>query len=352
MPGARARAERGELAFGTVDCFLLWQLTGGRVHATDATNASRTLLFDIRTGAWDDELLALFRVPRALLPEVRDCAGEFGRTDAARRRRSPICGIAGDQQAATVGQACFEPGMVKATYGTGCFMLLNTGETPGRLAQPPADHDRLSARRQAAPTRWKARSSSPAPRCNGCATGSACSSDAAETGPLAARADPEQAVFLVPAFTGLGAPHWDPEARGALFGLTRNTGPAELARAALESVAYQTRDLIEAMQADAPGAARRPCCASMAAWSRRTGRCASSPTRSPPPSIARPCWRRPRSAPPISPAMPPGLCPEPAEFADQWRLDRRFTPTMAEAERARRYAAWRDAVRRTLTPRR
>jgi glycerol kinase len=346
VPGARARAERGELAFGTVDCFLLWKLTDGRVHATDATNASRTLLFDIRRGDWDDELLALFRVPRSLLPEVRDSAGEFGRTSLL-GGSIPVAGIAGDQQAATVGQACFEPGMVKATYGTGCFILLNTGNTQvasrNRLLTTIAyqlDGRRTYALEGAifvagAAVQWLR-------------DGLGLIKDAAETGPLAAQADPEQSVFLVPAFTGLGAPHWDPEARGAIFGLTRNTGPAELARAALESVAYQTRDLVDAMHHDAPTHAdtvlRVDGGMVASDWAMRF----LADTLAAP--VDRPTILETTAlgaAYLAGYAM--GVCAEPAAFAGQWRLDRRFTPTMAESERARRYEAWRDAVSRTLT---
>src|SRR5688500_3599206 len=250
--GARAVAEAGHLAFGTVDTYLLWRLTGGRVHATDATNASRTLLYDIHKNDWDDELLRLLRVPDSLLPEVKDSAAEFGTTEPA-LFGAPIAirGIAGDQQAATLGQACFRPGMVKSTYGTGCFAVPNTG------AEAVASQNKLLT--------------TIAYRLNGRTTyaleGSIFIAGAAVqwlrdglkileradfSGPLAAEADPEQEVILVPAFTGLGAPHWDAEARGALFGLTRATGPRELARAALEAVCFQTHDLLEAMRRDWP----------------------------------------------------------------------------------------------------
>ncbi len=250
VPGARARAERGELAFGTVDTFLLWHLTGGRVHATDATNASRTLLFDIRKNAWDDELLAALRVPRALLPDVRDSAADFGSTDPALFGAAiPIRGIAGDQQAATIGQACFEPGMTKSTYGTGCFAVLNTGDdfvaSKQRLLSTIAY--RLRGRTTyalegsifvaGAAVQWLR-------------DGLGVIDSAAASGVLAAQADPNQRVYLVPAFTGLGAPWWDAEARGARFGITRGTGPKELACAALESVCFQTRDLVDAMRKD------------------------------------------------------------------------------------------------------
>jgi len=247
---ARARADRGALAFGTVDCFLLWHLTGGAVHATDASNASRTLLFDIHRQQWDAGLLAYLDVPNALLPEVRDCAADYGRTDAALFGRSiPICAIAGDQQAALFGQTCFKPGMVKSTYGTGCFLVMNTGNTPitsrnrllttvgYRLNNEVTYALEGSIFMAGATIQWLR-------------DGLGIIESAADTQHLAQQADAGQKVFLVPAFTGLGAPHWDPQARGAILGLTRDSGVAELVKAALESVAYQTRDLLEAMGAD------------------------------------------------------------------------------------------------------
>src|SRR3954454_12687536 len=256
VPGARERAERGELMFGTVDCYLLWRLTGGKVHATDATNASRTLLFNIHTGQWDDDLLKILRVPRSMLPEVKDSSADFG--DSAPELFGGsimIAGIAGDQQAATIGQACFTPGMMKSTYGTGCFALLNTGTTPvvskNKLLTTIAYQ--LGGKRTYAlegsifvagsAVQWLR-------------DGLGIIKHAAETGPLADQSDSTQSVYLVPAFVGMGAPYWNPRVRGALFGLTRNTGPAELAHAALESVCYQTFDLWAAMRADWPEAKR------------------------------------------------------------------------------------------------
>ena len=253
MPGARKRAEAGELLFGTVDSYLLWRLTGGKVHATDATNASRTLLFNIHTGQWDDELLNILRVPRSMLPEVKDSSAKFGDSVADLFGGAiAISGIAGDQQAATIGQACFSPGMIKSTYGTGCFALLNTGATPvvskNKLLTTIAYQ--LGGKRTYAlegsifvagsAVQWLR-------------DGLGLIKQAAETGPLADKSDSTQSVYLVPAFVGMGAPYWNPNVRGALFGLTRNTGPAELAHAALESVCYQTYDLREAMRADWPG---------------------------------------------------------------------------------------------------
>ena len=250
VPGARARAERGELAFGTIDTFLLWRLTGGRVHATDVTNASRTLLFDIHRQCWDEELLRLTRVPAALLPQVRDSSTLYGPTEAALFGRAlPICGIAGDQQAALVGQACFAPGMAKSTYGTGCFLLLNTGDTAvdsanrmlttaayrigGRMAY--AMEGSIFA--AGAAVKWLR-------------DGLKVIESAAATAVLAARVPDDHGVFLVPAFVGLGAPYWEPNARGLICGLTLDASPAHLARAALESVAFQTLDLTSAMARD------------------------------------------------------------------------------------------------------
>jgi glycerol kinase len=250
VPGARSRAERGELAFGTIDTFLLWRLTGGRVHATDVTNASRTLLYDIHAQCWDEELLRLMRVPRALLPEVRDSSEVYATTAPALfGRELPIAGIAGDQQAALIGQACFTPGMAKSTYGTGCFLLLNTGEvavtSANRLLTTPAYRigGRIAYALEGsifvagAAIKWLRDELKVI-------------ESASETAALAARLPDDHGVYLVPAFVGLGAPHWDPAARGLLCGLTLDTSRAHLARAALESVAYQTLDLTAAMQRD------------------------------------------------------------------------------------------------------
>src|SRR6476660_4421492 len=256
VSGARAAALAGKLAFGTIDAFLLWRLTGGQVHATDATNAARTALFDIGKGAWDAGLCELFDVPMAMLPKVRDCAGEFGVTapelcGGAIR----VLGIAGDQQAATIGQGCFQPGMMKATYGTGCFALLNTGDTPvqSRARMLTTIAYQLNGKRTyalegaifvaGAAVQWLR-------------DGLKLIATAAETGTIAALSDQADEVYMVPAFVGLGAPWWDAEARGALYGLSRKSGPPEISRAALEAVGYQTRDLLDAMRADWPGAGR------------------------------------------------------------------------------------------------
>jgi glycerol kinase len=348
VSGARAAASEGKLAFGTVDSFLLWRLTGGKVHATDATNASRTLLFDISRGVWDAGLAALFGVPEAMLPEVRDCAADFG-TTAPELFGGPIriCGIAGDQQAATVGQGCFTQGMMKSTYGTGCFALLNTGDAPvqsrHRLLTTIAYQ--LAGRRTyalegaifiaGAAVQWLR-------------DGLHLIGAAAEVNALAEQADPAEQVYLVPAFVGLGAPYWDAEARGAIFGLTRNSGRAELARAALEAVGYQTRGLLEAMRADWPGAGDTVLRVD-------GGMTASNPAM----QFLADILGAPVDRPVVMETtalgaaylagLHAGVCPAPAGFAATWRLDRRFQPAMAETIRDRKWAGWQAAVARVRT---
>jgi glycerol kinase len=350
VSGARAMAEAGELACGTVDCFLLWRLTGGRVHATDATNAARTALCDIRTGRWDPELLELFRVPAGMLPEIRDSAAEFGSTEPQWLGAPvPIRGIAGDQQAATIGQGCVQPGMMKSTYGTGCFALLNTGEAPvvsrARLLSTIAwqlDGVRTYALEGAifvagAAVQWLR-------------DGLGLIRSAAETQAMAEAADAGQRVIMVPAFTGLGAPWWDPEARGALFGLTRATGPNELARAALESVGFQTRDLIEAMRLDWSAAAGSTLRVD-------GGMTASDWTMQFLADILGAPVDRPRVTETTAlgaaylAALQAGLAPEPAAWGGRWQAERRFTPRMPPVRREALYAAWREAVDRTRSRR-
>lgn len=358
VEGARARAERGELAFGTIDSFLIWRLTGGRVHATDATNASRTMLYDIAAGAWDDDLHRLLGVPGGMAPQLRDSAGDFGETSAELFGAPiPIRGVAGDQQAAMAGQACFTPGMVKSTYGTGCFALMHVGERPvrssNRLLTTVAlqlDGRRSYALEGAifiagAAVQWLR-------------DGLGVIRVASETGALAAAADSEQDVILVPAFVGLGAPYWDAECRGALYGLTRSTGPKELARAALEAACFQTRDLIDAMKADMRGDANDDRGDAGAAVLRVDGGMATSD------------WTMQRladmlAAPVDRPqvvettavgaaylaGLGASLSPDPDTFARSWRLERRFSPAMPDAERKRRLAQWDEAVARTLTRR-
>ena len=352
VPGARARAEKGELAFGTVDSFLLWRLTGGAVHATDATNASRTLLYDIHQGAWDDALLEVIGVPRAMLPEVRDSSAEFGLTlPDLFGGAIAVRGIAGDQQAATVGQACFEPGMLKSTYGTGCFALLNTGDqalvSRNRLLTTIAYQ--LKGRRTyalegsifiaGAAVQWLR-------------DGLHLVQNAAETGPMAAESDPAQQVYLVPAFVGLGAPYWDADARGAMFGLTRNTGPREFARAALEAVCFQTHDLLAAMRADWPGAK-----GAQTVLRVDGGMVASDWTMQRLADILGAPVDRPevKETTALGAAylagLQAGIYPEPAIFATTWRLEKRFSPTLDAVPRADLLKGWADAVSRTLTTR-
>ncbi|NNM73786.1 glycerol kinase GlpK [Enterovirga aerilata] len=349
VPGARARAERGELLFGTVDSYLLWRLTGGAVHATDATNASRTMLFDIHRGEWDEELLRLLRIPASMMPQVRDCAAEFGTTEPE-ILGGPIAirGIAGDQQAAMVGQACFSPGMVKSTYGTGCFALLNTGETAiasqNRLLTTIAYQ--LGGRRSyalegsifvaGAVVQWLR-------------DGLGLIESAAESGRKAAAADPAQELYLVPAFVGLGAPYWNPDVRGALFGLSRGTGPNELARAALESVCYQTVDLLVAMRADWPdgegaGTVLRVDGGMTASdWTmQRIADLIGAPVDRPE------ILETTALGAAYLAGLQAGIYPEPERFSDTWRLDRRFGPTLDPGTRERRIAGWRKAVQALL----
>jgi len=349
VKGARARARRGELAFGTIDSFLIWRLTGGRVHATDATNAARTLLFDIARNRWDRELCELLDVPMQMLPEVKDCADDFGATEAALFGAAiPILGVAGDQHAATIGQACFEPGMVKSTYGTGCFAVLNTGK------------DMVRSRNRLLTTI--------AYRLNGETTyalegsifiagaavqwirdGLKLVKQASETGPLARSADPGQHVYMVPAFVGLGAPWWDAQARGAIYGLTRNTGPAEIARAALEAVCYQTRDLLEAMRRDWKGRGTQT------VLRVDGGMVASDWTM----QFLADVLDAPVDRPTILETtalgaawlagMKAGVWPGMADFAKSWARDRRFEPEMDERTRREKVKGWDAAVRRTLS---
>ena len=354
MEGARAKAEAGKLAFGTVDCFLLWRLTGGKVHASDATNACRTMLFDISANDWDDDLLRLLNVPRALLPQVMDCDAEFGETDAALFGAAiPIRGIAGDQHAATLGQACFKPGMMKSTYGTGCFAVLNTGAT-----RVPSSNRLLTtiAYRLGGKTTYGLEGSIfiAGAAVQWLRDGLGIVERADRTGPMAAEADEGQDVYMVPAFTGLGAPWWDAEARGAIYGLTRNTGPNEIARAALEAVCYQTADLLNAMRKDwalgkdGPGAAEtvlRVDGGMVASdWTmQRLSDLLNAPVDRPvvlETTALGAAWVAGQKA---------GVWPGKAGFAERWRLERRFQPQMDAVSRGTKLAGWADAVRRTLS---
>ncbi len=348
VPGARARAERGELAFGTIDSFLLWRLTGGAVHATDVTNASRTMLFDIHRNRWDADLCELLRVPMAILPVVHDNAHLFGTTDTALFGAPiPIAGMAGDQQAALFGQACFDPGMAKSTYGTGCFLLLNTGTeaitSRHRLLTTPAY--RLDGRTAyalegsifvaGAAVKWLR-------------DGLGVITHASQTDDLATQVPDSHGVYMVPAFVGLGAPYWEPDARGAIFGLTLGATGAHLARAALESVAYQTMDLVEAMSADGGG---RPAILRVdGGMAANDWLCAFLANM-----IATPVERpgdletTARGA-----AFHAGLATNVWSGLDMlkglWSRERCFEPVMDDETRAPLVAGWRDAIRRTLAP--
>ena len=345
VEGAAARAARGELLFGTMDSYLIWKLTEGRAHVTDATNAARTMLYDIRQGCWDAQICVLMQVPPAMLPDVRDCASEFGTTTLF-GADIPILGVAGDQQAATIGQACFEPGMLKSTYGTGCFALLNTGDTlvtsknrmlgtiAYQLGGKPTYALEGSIFIAGAVVQWLR-------------DGLGLISEAHETADMAAAADPTQSLYLVPAFTGLGAPYWNADCRGAIFGLTRNSGPKEFAKAALQSVGYQTRDLLLAMQDDMgrSGEAVLRVDGGMTAsdW---TMQFLSDILGAP---VDRPkvlettalgaAWLAGSRA---------GIYPDQQGFADSWACDRRFEPQMDAPRRDRLYSGWQDAVSRTL----
>jgi len=349
IKGARRRAEKGELLAGTIDTFLVWRLTAGKVHATDATNASRTLLYNIEKNEWDAELLDILNVPAKILPVVKDCADDYGIADKAILGAAiPILGVAGDQHAATLGQACFKPGMMKSTYGTGCFAVLNTGadivRSKNRLLTTIAY--RLDGKTTyalegsifiaGAAVQWLR-------------DGARMISKAAHSGQLAATADETQNVYLVPAFVGLGAPHWDSEARGAIFGLTRNSGPAEFARAALEAVAYQTRDLLDAMKKDWKGAAAGTVLrvdGGMVAsdWTmQRLADILDAPVDRPEileTTALGAAWLAGSRA---------GVWPNAVEFARSWSLERRFKPKMDEKTRSAKLKGWRDAVRRTLS---
>ncbi|MFT4916658.1 MAG: glycerol kinase [Yoonia sp.] len=347
--GVRARAEAGDLLFGTVDSYLIWKLTGGASHVTDATNAARTMLYNIREGAWDAGICERFAIPMKMLPQVYDCAADFGTTlPEIFGSAIPILGVAGDQQAATIGQACFQPGMLKSTYGTGCFALLNTGDTlvrsekrmlgtiayqlDGKVTYALEGSIFIAG----AVVQWLR-------------DGLGVIEHASETQALAERADPNQELYLVPAFTGLGAPHWDANARGAIFGLTRGSGPAEFAKAALESVGYQTRDLLEAMTSDWAGAAAQGILRvdggmSASDWSMQfLSDIIGAPVDRPKvleTTALGVAWLA---------GMRAGIYPDQAGFAANWALDRRFDPAMDEAGRERRYLGWQDAIGRTLS---
>ena len=347
VPGSREQAGNGDLLFGTVDSFLIWRLTGGASHVTDATNAARTLMYDIRKGAWSAEICDVLNVPMAMLPEVKDSAADFGVIQAdILGGEIPVLGVAGDQQAATIGQACFRPGMMKSTYGTGCFALLNTGDTPVvssnrmlttiayQLDGKPTYALEGSIFIAGAAVQWLR-------------DGMGMIENAGQTGELASQADPGQDVLLVPAFTGLGAPYWQPDSRGAVFGLTRNSGPAELARAALQSVGYQTRDLWEAMRADWGGETdvtlRVDGGMSASDWTMQSlsdllGAAVDRPVMQETTALGA-AWLA---------GMRAGIYPDQERFAETWALDRQFTPQLAAESREAAYARWKRAVQAVI----
>lgn len=342
--GSRTRAAEGKLLFGTVDSFLIWHMTGGKAHVTDATNAARTMLYDIHKGTWSPEMCAMLDIPMQMLPEVRDCASDFGVTEML-GGQTPILGVAGDQQAATIGQACFEPGMLKSTYGTGCFALLNTGAAPVtsnnrllttvayQLDGTPSYALEGSIFIAGAVVQWLR-------------DGLGIIETASETQALAQQGRGE--VTLVPAFTGLGAPYWNPDCRGAVYGLTRDTGPADMARAALESIGFQTRDLWEAMRADWPegGDAILRVDGGLSAndWAMQF---LSDILAAP---VDRPAGLETTALGAAWLAgMRAGVYPDQQGFAATWAREARFDPKMAEDQRAAGYERWKRAVAATQT---
>lgn len=346
LPGAQAQAERGEILFGTIETFLLWRLTGGKVHATDVSNASRTLLMDLQTLAWDDELLGLLQIPRAMLPEIRSCSELYGETEASLFGAAiPISGMAGDQQAATFGQTCFEPGMAKNTYGTGCFLLLNTGPQPIF-----SQHGLLTT------VGWKIGN-----KVTYCLEGAVFIAGAVvqwlrdemqfirsapEIEELAAQVADTGGVYFVPALVGLGAPYWDPQARGTIVGLTRGTNRSHIARAALEAMAYQTRDILEVMQADAN--------LQLKALQVDGGACANQLLMQFQADLLGTAVQRPvvQETTALGAAYLAGLAvgywESLAEIRENWKLDQEFTPQWDAAQRATSYRGWKRAVDRSL----
>jgi glycerol kinase len=344
VDGAQSAADRGELAMGTIDSFLLWRLTGGKVHATDVTNASRTMLFNIHTMAWDEELLDLFKVPKSMLPQVHECAASFGQSSRETAGIAlPIAGIAGDQQAALIGQACFQPGMIKSTYGTGCFALLNTGtkavtsnnrllttvgyKLKGELAYAIEGSIFVAG----AAVQWLR-------------DGLKLIHQAGETEALARSIAGTNGVYLVPAFTGLGAPYWDPTARGAIIGLTRDTGIAEIVRSALEAVCYQTRDLMAAMGGDSGQVASRLRVDGGMVRNDWVMQFLADILNVP---VERPVVTETTALGAATCAgLGTGMFSSLDEVARNWQSDRVFSPAMQDGIRDQLYAGWRSAVKR------
>lgn len=350
VKGLRAKCDKGQIAFGTVDSFLIWRLTGGRSHVTDATNASRTLLYNITSNKWDAGLLKLLNVPSSILPKVLDCSDDFGTTDkSVLGAEIPILGVAGDQQAAAIGNACFKPGMIKSTYGTGCFVLMNTGDNKVssknkllttiayRLGGKTTYALEGSIFMAGASVQWLR-------------DGLGIVKKAEQTGEMAANADDDQQIYMVPAFVGLGAPYWDAEARGAIFGLTRATGPNEIARATLEAVCYQTHDLLTAMHKDWRSSSSRKTVLRVDG-----GMVASDWTMQFLADILNAPIDRPHILETTAlgaawlAGSRAGVWPGMKEFSLSWGLEKKFKPKMKPAAREQKLAGWHNAVSRTLT---
>lgn len=343
VDGARKRAEDGELAFGTMDTYLIWRLTGGQVHKTDATNASRTLLFDIHRQCWDDRLLDTFAIPRSLLPEVCDCASDFGvLSEDIAGKAIPIQGVAGDQQAALIGQACFDEGMAKSTYGTGCFMILNTGDTPRcsknrllttvgyRLDGQVTYALEGSIFMAGATIQWLR-------------DGLKLINNAAESEALAQRARENNGVYMVPAFTGLGAPYWDPDARGAILGLTRDTGISEIVAAGLQSVCYQTKDLQKAMESDGARPTTLRVDGGMANNDWVMGFLADILGA----EVQRPTVTESTAqGAAFLAGLQAGIYQSLDDVRQCWKQDEVFTPRLTKAQRDEAYAGWQESVDR------
>ena len=348
VSGARQKANEGQLLFGTIDCFLMWRLSNQQIHSTDATNACRTMLYNIHDGCWDEDLLKLFDIPSSMLPKVCDNAADFGKVDESIfGSEIPITASIGDQPSALVGQACFQPGMVKSTYGTGCFVLINTGYEPVKSNNKLLTTLAFQVNGKTcyalegsifvagAAVQWLR-------------DGLKFIESAQESESLAMQADDSQDVYLVPAFVGLGAPYWDPDCRGALFGMTRNTGPAEITKATLESVCYQTSDLLSAIEKDL-GEGK------LSAIRVDGGMAASNWTMQMLSDLVELPVDRPKNLETTAlgaaylAGMQIGFYPSMSDFSDSWQSDSQFNSKMTSDSRERKLAGWKDAVKRTLS---
>ena len=348
VSGARQKANEGQLLFGTIDCFLMWRLSNQQIHSTDATNACRTMLYNIHDGCWDEDLLKLFNIPSSMLPKVCDNAADFGKVDESIfGSEIPITASIGDQPSALVGQACFQPGMVKSTYGTGCFVLINTGYEPVKSNNKLLTTLAFQVNGKTcyalegsifvagAAVQWLR-------------DGLKFIESAQESESLAMQADESQDVYLVPAFVGLGAPYWDPDCRGALFGMTRNTGPAEITKATLESVCYQTSDLLSAIAKDL-GEGK------LSAIRVDGGMAASNWTMQMLSDLVELPVDRPKNLETTAlgaaylAGMQIGFYPSMSDFSDSWQSDSQFNSKMTSDSRERKLAGWKDAVKRTLS---